>query len=325
MLEFDRLSLTDIIRLQNELSATLARRFERLQAVAFSDIVESTAYFTRFGDEAGRRLQQHHLDLLEGALGQVGGRIVDTAADGAFLCFPDVATGVQALAAFHDLRADANAKLGDEHHLVTRAALHWGPVLTDGVIVTGESVNLCARVTAAAAPETLLVTRAAFLELPGPTRLHCRALPPLTLSGLAGPVELFDLPWRDPSRFPSRVRIEETGTEVALPEQPVITFGRLRGVDGAPGNDIVLELPDPARTHQISRWHFEVRREPPRLVLRTLSTQLTEVDGAVVPRGHERDLAVGTVVTLARVMTLRFLAPQTGDGDDTAAVPRPGG
>jgi hypothetical protein len=194
-------------------------------------------------------------------------------------------------------------------------------VLTDGVIVTGEVVNLCSRLVAAAAPESLLLTRAAFLELPGPARLRCRALPAVAVTGLAGPLELLEFQWRDPNRFPTRVRIEETGQHLALPDQPIVTFGRLRDLDGTRGNDVVLELPDAERTHQISRWHFEVRREPSGLVLRTISTQLTEVDGTALPRGQECAIVAGTVVTLSRVMTLRFLAPHADDADDTAAAP----
>jgi hypothetical protein len=64
----DSLTLTEIIRLQNQLSAVLARRFERPYALAFSDIVESMAYFARYGDEAGGRLQQQHFDLLTDAM-----------------------------------------------------------------------------------------------------------------------------------------------------------------------------------------------------------------------------------------------------------------
>ena len=58
--DLDSLTLTEIIRLQNQLSAALTRRFERPYALVFSDIVGSTAYFARYGDEAGGRLQQQH-------------------------------------------------------------------------------------------------------------------------------------------------------------------------------------------------------------------------------------------------------------------------
>ena len=36
------------------------------------------------------------------------------------------------------------------HQLSVRVGLHWGHVLTDGVQVTGDAVNLCARLVATA-------------------------------------------------------------------------------------------------------------------------------------------------------------------------------
>ena len=45
------LSMTEIIRLRDLLSKALTRRFERPLALAFSDVVGSTPYFARFGDE----------------------------------------------------------------------------------------------------------------------------------------------------------------------------------------------------------------------------------------------------------------------------------
>lgn len=90
----DALSLTEIIRLQNQLSATLIRRFERPYALAFSDIVGGTAYFSRYGDEAGGRLQQQHFDLLTDAMIGAQGQFSHTAGDGALLGFPTVETAV---------------------------------------------------------------------------------------------------------------------------------------------------------------------------------------------------------------------------------------
>ena len=63
--DLESLTLTEIIRLQNQLSQVLSRRFEKQLAVAFSDIVGSTSYFARWGDESGRKLQQMHTDLLQ--------------------------------------------------------------------------------------------------------------------------------------------------------------------------------------------------------------------------------------------------------------------
>ena len=59
------LGMTEIVRLQNQLQHELRRRFERSLLMAFSDIVGSTPYFSRFGDAVGRQLHQLHFDLLE--------------------------------------------------------------------------------------------------------------------------------------------------------------------------------------------------------------------------------------------------------------------
>ena len=45
MTDITALSMTEIIRLQNDLSQELKRRFEKPLALAFSDIVGSTQFF----------------------------------------------------------------------------------------------------------------------------------------------------------------------------------------------------------------------------------------------------------------------------------------
>src|SRR4029077_13941319 len=94
------LSRTENLRLQHDLSQEVKRRFEKNLALAFSDIVGSTPYFQRFGDEAGRKLQQRHTDLLTAYLPSGGGRLVNTAGDGAFLCFPSVDQAISTLTRF---------------------------------------------------------------------------------------------------------------------------------------------------------------------------------------------------------------------------------
>ena len=79
------LSMTELIRLQDVLSKALVRRFEKRLALVFTDVVGSTPYFARFGDEAGRKLQQRHFDLLNAVIAPEGGRMIDTAGDGAFM------------------------------------------------------------------------------------------------------------------------------------------------------------------------------------------------------------------------------------------------
>ena len=59
----------------------------------------------------------------------------------------------------------ANAARGRQHQLQVRVGMHWGPVLSDGEAVSGDAVNLCARVAASAEPGEIRLTREVFLEL----------------------------------------------------------------------------------------------------------------------------------------------------------------
>lgn len=302
------MGMTEIVRLQNLLSSELTRRFEKPMAVAFSDVVGSTEYFARFGDEAGRRLQQRHFDLLSQAVLPQGGRIVDTAGDGAFLAFPTVEAAIDALCDFHKRVSQDNLNHPRNHQLSVRTGIHHGPVLTDGVQVTGDAVNLCSRVTGTASGSELRLTREAYLACTHfGHRLNCKGLAPVNLKGIPRPIELLTYEWRDLSRFPESVQLEETGETFILPQQDTITFGRLKEHDGVLANDIVLALPDPRASQQISRWHFELRRQPDGFLFHLITGQRTEVDGALVSKGQQVSLQPDSVVRISDVATLRFI------------------
>jgi class 3 adenylate cyclase len=321
-LDLSNMTMTEIIRLQNQLSQELSRRFERPLAVAFTDVVGSTAYFARFGDEAGRKLQQRHFDLLAQCLPKAQGRVVDTAGDGALLVFPSVDAATDALIDLQKTVSTDNVPRQREHQMNLRTGIHWGSVLTDDVQVTGDAVNLCARVTGTAQGGEIRLTREAFLELTDVTRrLACQPLPVVELKGIFRTVEMLALRWRDRSLFPDQVRIVESGQVIALPEQDTISFGRLKDAEGGmPANDVVLALPDEARTRQISRWHFELRRRSDGFVLRPVSDHTTEVNGVVASKGAEVQIRPGAVVRVARVMTLVFTSTQPDRGKSDATV-----
>jgi len=306
--DLDSLTLTEIIRLQNQLSAALTRRFERPYALVFSDIVGSTAYFARYGDEAGRRLQQQHFDFLTDAMIGTQGHFIDTAGDGALLGFPTVETAADTMVLFHRSLRQLTCQLAPEQHWTTRAAIHWGPVLIDGTTVAGDTVNLCAKVTATAQPGEIRVTKSVFAEFPNRYRFLCQPLGLIPISSIKQPLELMRLSWHDAVHLPTLVLIVETGQRIALPDQPVISLGRSRELHGVRVNDIALQLTDPELTQKISRYHLEVRTHPDGLVIRSLSESLTEVDGKQLSKGQENPIHVGSVVRLANVMTLQFLS-----------------
>ena len=318
--ELDALSFTEMIQLQTQLGEALKRRFGRHLCLGFTDVVGSTPYFARFGDAAGRGLQQRHFDLLKAALVAGEGRVVDTAGDGAFAVFPTVEGAAASLIECEKQVSRQNIGYAREHQLVIRAGLHFGPVLTDGAAVTGDAVNLAARVCASGQPGEIRITEAAFRELSPQRRLLCRGLGQVALKGVAEPMPLLSLEWRDRSQFASRLRVVETGEEFPIPAQDTISFGRLRDQGGVVANDVVLQLRERERGLRISRWHFELRRLPDGFMLRSVTDQSTEIDGVQLQRGQEARLKPDSKVVLAGVVTVQFLPEVERSSDEMGAT-----
>lgn len=316
-LDLGSLSMTEIVRLQNLLQQELTRRFETSAAICFSDIAGSTPYFQRFGDSAGRQLQQLHIDLLNAELTAHDGRLVDTAGDGAVSYFPSASDAAAAMTSLQHRLTDANAHRARDHQLVLRIGMHFGRVLTDGIQVTGDVMNLCARIAGSAEPGEVRLSRILFQELDIAQRLKCRPLGDVELKGVGRSLALLTLDWLDRSRFPSAVRVRETGALIELPLQDIVSFGRMDIIEGMSANDIVLSLPDAMATRQISRWHFELRRRPDGYRLRAVSNHVTSVDGQMLQSGEEVTVGPGSTVNLSGVMTLDFVASHRGAGTRT--------
>ncbi len=299
--------MTELVRLQDLLSKAIVRRFEKRLALAFSDMVGSTPYFARFGDQEGRKLQQRHYDFVGAAIAPEGGRVVDTAGDGVFFVFDSATQAARAVVNLLRAIAQDNDSRAADHGLNVRAGIHIGPVLTDGVLVSGDSVNFASRVGSTAGTNELRLSAAAHAELSAmELRMRGRRLPGVVLKGVDKPQDLFALDWTDASKFPTLLRFEN-GTEIRLPQLDVIRFGRLAERDGVAANDIVLNLPDPEMNGRISRWHFELHRRADGFQLRSVtSSTTTEVNGQLIEGNGSVIVRPGTRVRLGGVMTIQF-------------------
>ena len=134
------------------------------------------------------------------------------------------------------------------------------------------------------------------------------------LKGAGRALALMALDWLDRDLFPVAVRVRETGELIDLPQQDIVSFGRMDIIEGMSANDVVLSLPDGTATRQISRWHFELRRRPEGYILRSVTTHPTLVGGQPLQRGEEVPVVPGSVVTLSGVMSLEFVASSRLDG-----------
>lgn len=309
----DTMQLRELLNARNELSRIINRKYKRNLALCFCDIVGSTQYMARFGDEAGQAIMQRLMVLVAKALPVAHGTLVETTGDGVFLTWTSVDNAVASLLALRKAIDQDNFDIPGEQRLAVRIGVHWGSALADGDLVTGENVNLTARVTALADDGQIVMTRAAFSELSPHARPPGRAMPPQVLKGIPVPIETLVLDWRDPHLFPRRMRVLETGDEYELPDRDNLSFGRTAASETEKENDVVLTHPDATVRQKVSRRQFSLHRHPDGWRLRLLSERPVEVDGVAIQRGMEAQVKSGSVVRLAGVLSLMFLSLTTSE------------
>ena len=298
--DFDRLDLPALLDLQAQIRGALASRFESQQALVCVELAD--ADFRVGQSDAG--LPKRCYGLLSEASAPHSGRIFATDGDSLRACYPSGKVALRAVLSFIDAVTEHNYQCAREDQIMVAIGLHWGPVLTNGRLVTGPSVSTVMRIAEAAGRSRILLSQHALNQIPRVTQALCTPV----ATSIGGDLELYSLPWGDERSLTSKVRIEESGEVFPLPAQDVVAFGRLDAlVDGTRANDIVLTHPNDESHLAISRWHFELRRTRRGHVLRSMSTQPTEVDGKLVELRDEAPVRPGTVVRLAQVMTLRFL------------------
>jgi class 3 adenylate cyclase len=118
--------------------------------IVFTDIVGSTDLAQRQGDARWRDTLDAHNALAAQLSARFGGRIVDTAGDGALAAFDGPTPGVEYARAF----CDAVHELG----LRVRAGVHTGEVERRGSDLAGIGIHIGARVAALADSDQIFVT-----------------------------------------------------------------------------------------------------------------------------------------------------------------------
>ena len=155
-----------------------------LLTVLFTDIVDSTGWLAKVGDQRWRELLNEHDIIVRGALEQFRGREVDRAGDGIFATFDGPARAVRCAAEI----ARQMRRLGPE----VRAGVHTGECELDGDRVTGIAVHVGARISALAGPSEVLVS-GTVADLVAGSELRFLARDPATLRGMPGERQLYAL------------------------------------------------------------------------------------------------------------------------------------
>ena len=188
----------------------------KLAAILCADAVGFTARVA--ADEiAALRAVKASLDIAEQVIGLHGGRVVKTMGDGLLAEFGSVVAAVSAAATIQSRLGARQRDVPDGAHFDFRIGVHVGDVVVDGDDILGDGVNIAARLQAAAAPATVLVSRRVHDDVAGKLDLAFEDAGEKTLPGIGRPLHTFRLAPSRPSPVPAAPAAPDKPSVAVLP------------------------------------------------------------------------------------------------------------
>ena len=170
----------------------------RLAAVVHGDMV---GYSRLIGlDDVGtlERLRTLRHDLIDPAIAEHGGRIVNTGGDSLLMVFDSADGAVRCAVKVQQQLPSHDGERPPEARIRFRIGINVGDVIVDGSDVHGEGVNVAARLQAECPPGGICVSRGVHDHVRGRLDLAFEGLGALNLKNIAEPVEAFVLEPRLP-------------------------------------------------------------------------------------------------------------------------------
>jgi predicted ATPase/class 3 adenylate cyclase len=163
------------------MSANLERR---LVAVMFTDMVGYTALL-QADERSAIEKRERYVAALERNHAELGGTIVQRLGDGSMSMFPSALAAAQAgVAIQQELAAQA---------VSTRIGIHVGEVIVEPERLTGNAVNIAARIESFAAPGAVMLSEDAYEQLRSRSDLAVVPLGEFRFKNVGRPFELYAL------------------------------------------------------------------------------------------------------------------------------------
>src|SRR6476620_7415758 len=100
-------------------------------------------------------------EIMDGLIGEHGGRIANTAGDSVLAEFPSAVDAVQCAVAVQENLTEVSAVVPEDRRLQFRIGIHVGDVVVRGVDLLGDGVNVAARLEGLAEPGGITISEAA--------------------------------------------------------------------------------------------------------------------------------------------------------------------
>ncbi len=155
-----------------------------LGTVLFTDVVGSTGLLSRIGDAGYRELRADHERQVRSAVADVGGELITVMGDGTLSVFDGPTAAIRCAVAIRDGARESGLEI--------RCGVHTGELEREAANVSGLAVHIGARVSAAAGPGQIVVSRT-VRDLTAGSGLQLTTRGVVELKGIPGEWELFTL------------------------------------------------------------------------------------------------------------------------------------
>ena len=220
----------------------------KLIAVLHADMV---GYSRLIGlDDVGtlERLGTLRRTLIDPAIAEHGGRIVNTAGDSLLVVFESVDGAVRCAVNVQQQVAAHNGDLPSDQAIRFRVGINVGDVIPDGTDVHGDVVNVAARLQAECPPGGICVSRQVRDHVQDRLNVAFEDLGALTLKNISRPVEAFVLQPKERGLEPTVTPSVSGARLTTKPSIAVLPFTNMSGdpeqdyfSDGV-ADDIITEL-----------------------------------------------------------------------------------
>jgi adenylate cyclase len=163
----------------------------KLIAVMYADMV---GYSRLIGlDDQGtlERLRSLRRNLIDPAIEEHGGRIVQTGGDSLLIVFDSIDGAVRCAAKVQQHIPHYDEDQTPDRAIRFRVGLNLGDAIADGTDLHGDAVNVAARLQAECPPGGICVSRSVRDHVHGRLALEFEELGPLSLKNIARPVEAY--------------------------------------------------------------------------------------------------------------------------------------
>jgi predicted ATPase len=154
----------------------------RLVAVMFTDMVGYTALM-QADERLGLRRRDRYMSALEGQHHAFGGTIVQRLGDGSMSMFPSSLSAVLAAVAIQRVLA--------AHEVPVRIGVHVGEVIVEPERLTGDAVNIAARIESFAVPGGVMLSDTAYDQIKNRSDVGVVRLGRFRLKNVGRPFELY--------------------------------------------------------------------------------------------------------------------------------------